>query len=100
MAGDAAEREEEEVTKKRYGRYIGHLVEVVWLDSSRNDNAPRRRRGKHLCVEWSDFGLLDDETDGVLRLVHSRLRDRPEDDCSGIPVGVVMSMRSYGKRKK
>ncbi len=54
---------------------LGKRVEVTWLDPigvvRQNVELAQTRRGHAGLAKWIEFGLLDDITDGVLRVVHS-----------------------------
>ena len=54
-------------------RLVGRMVEVTWRDpgASRVPKTSPHAKGKAALATWLDRGILDDLTDGVLRIVHS-----------------------------
>ena len=54
-------------------RFVGRMVEVTWQDPGAR-RVPKQNpyiKGKAALATWRDRGILDDLTDGVLRIVHS-----------------------------
>lgn len=61
---------------------IGKIVEITWEDPAQ----PGRRmpvrtalRGKQALASWKEYGVVDDITDGVVRVCHSLGSDPPGD---------------------
>ena len=54
-------------------RLVGRMVEVTWQDpgARRLPKTSPYTKGKAALATWRDRGILDDLTDGVLRIVHS-----------------------------
>ena len=54
-------------------RFVGRMVEITWLDpgARRVPKQSPHAKGKAALAIWRDRGVLDDFTDGVLRIVHS-----------------------------
>ena len=54
-------------------RFVGRMVEVIWQDPGAR-RVPKQSpytKGRAALATWRDRGILDDLTDGVLRIVHS-----------------------------
>ncbi len=53
-------------------RLLGKSVEITWLDPKwdrvSGGNVPK---GRAALATWHEYGIIDDVTEGVVRLVHS-----------------------------
>lgn len=96
----------------RVGRqYLGKVCEVTWRDPKWDRVSsmdPRGRsdipRGMAALARWREYGVIDDITDGVLRIVHSagdstgRDSAHPDADefvCTWVPEVLVESIRVF-----
>ncbi len=55
--------------------YIGKVVVVTWEDpigGGAREEVAKAPRGKAALAKWEEFGYIDDITDGVVRIMHSR----------------------------
>ena len=90
--------------------YLGKYVEVVWRDpgsgnvKSRVAEKADLPRGISALATWKERGVLDDITEGVLRIIHSvgydpayeRESARTEDYiCSWVPEALVEEITVY-----
>lgn len=62
--------------------HLGKVAKVVWRDPGSN---PKRQtltkawKGRSALATWEEYGIIDDITDGVARIVHSLAHDPPAD---------------------
>lgn len=53
-------------------QYVGKFCEITWKDPSATRillrDAPK---GRAALATWREYGVVDDVTDGVIRIVHS-----------------------------
>ena len=64
-------------------QYIGKYVEIIWRDpiGGRHEvEASELPRGRTALAVWRERGVIDDVTEGVVRLIQS--------DNEGSPIGV------------
>jgi hypothetical protein len=67
---------------------IGKVVKIVWWDPSGPERMPMKDalKGRPALGKWTEYGVIDDITDGVVRLRQSEARDGrgiPNDDDEG-----------------
>jgi len=92
-------------------QYIGKLVEVRWRDPGTGHAKGRKReelpRGLAALAAWVERGVIDDITDGVIRVVHSEGRqaqhvegvDELEVSCTWVPDDLVDSITVFEASK-
>jgi len=81
---------------------IGKRVEVLWRDPVSNPRrVPLRKapKGRDALASWREYGVIDDITDGVARIVHSYADDPPVDSdpepevfCTWVPEDLIESV--------
>ena len=61
--------------------YVGSVVAVTWRDpvSMRRKELHEAKVGMDALATWTEYGMLDDLTDGVLRICHSEGYDGNQD---------------------
>ncbi len=59
--------------------YIGKVVEIVWRDPHGGDRMPVEKlpTGYNALSTWWEYGVVDNITDGIVRLYHSRSENPP-----------------------
>lgn len=88
----------------RVGRsYLGKIVEVTWRDptgTSRRVKLSKAPRGMAALSSWKERGVIDDITDGVIRIVHSSGEDPPGDPdpepeifCTWVPEALIETIQ-------
>ncbi len=61
--------------------YLGKMVEIVWRDPGTGHTKTRladrsdAARGMAAMATWRERGVIDDLTDGIVRIVHSEGED-------------------------
>lgn len=73
----------------RVGRqYLGKEVRVTWRDPHQGDRIPldSAPKGKAALATWTEWGRIDDLTDGIVRLVHSEAKNPPYESEPGVEV--------------
>ena len=88
-------------------QYIGKHVEILWRDPGSGHAKGRKReeipRGLPALASWVERGVIDDITDGVIRVVHSEGRqaqhvegvDDLEMSCTWVPDDLVDTITVY-----
>ena len=58
-------------------QYLGKVVEIRWRDPGcyLRQEAHELRSGLAALALWKEYGVVDDVTDGVVRIVHSAGHD-------------------------
>lgn len=58
---------------------VGRIVEITWRDPHTGDRMSRRSapRGYEALATWTEYGVVDDITDGIIRLYHSKAVNPP-----------------------
>ena len=71
--------------------YLGKHVEVVWLDplGALREPVDKAPKGRAALGEWTEYGVIDDLTDGVVRVIHSRVRNPGSPEYDEISYTVV-----------
>jgi hypothetical protein len=69
---------------------VGKVVEIIWRDPG-TDRKPLRDalKGSAALASWKEYGLVDDLTDGVVRVIHSAGYDPGETEIDEISYTVV-----------
>ena len=90
--------------------YLGKVVAVQWMDprwdrvASTDKDRSDVPRGRAALATWREYGVVDDITDGVVRIVHSageegsrNMKDIGGDDfvCSWVPEELIESVTVY-----
>lgn len=56
--------------------YVGKFVELTWKDPGSDRGRLRDvPKGRAALATWREYGVIDDITDGVVRIIHSAGRD-------------------------
>jgi hypothetical protein len=82
-------------------KYIGKVAEVTWRDPYSAHITKDAPRGRATLATWTEYGVIDDVTEGVVRIVHSigqdssLIRDKPELHVSGIPEVLIERIRVF-----
>lgn len=69
-------------------KYIGRVVRIVWLDPAGPERMPvsKAPKGRAALAHWTEYGIVDDITEGVIRLKQSEAKDgsgQPDPDDEG-----------------
>ena len=87
--------------------FIGKYVEVKWRDPGTSHTKGRKRedipRGIEALASWAERGVIDDLTEGVVRIVHSEGRapqhidgvDELELSCTWVPEDLIEGIIVY-----
>ena len=67
---------------------IGKVVKLVWVDPAGPErmSLAKAPKGRSALARWTEYGVIDDITDGVIRLRQSEARDgegQPDKDDEG-----------------
>ena len=97
-------------------QYLGKVVEVVWRDPKwdrvqSHDSKERSDVPKGLAAlaRWREYGVIDDITDGVARVIHSMgegaSRDPAQSEadefvCTWVPEDLIESIRVFEPQAK
>lgn len=92
-------------------QYLGRVCEVVWRDpkwdrvvSVDTNNRSDIPRGMAALARWREYGVIDDITEGVIRIVHSAgdcagrnpaSTDADEYVCTWVPEALVETIRVF-----
>ena len=54
-------------------KFIGKVVKLVWVDPAGPERmeVSKARKGRAALARWVDYGIVDDITEGVIRLKQS-----------------------------
>jgi len=88
---------------------IGKFAEVTWRDpgngrvtSHDRKNRSDVARGMEALATWREYGVIDDVTEGVVRIIHSIGEDPPRVDdksddffCTWVPEALVEQIRVF-----
>ena len=89
---------------------LGKVVEIVWRDpkwdrvKSHNPDRSDVPKGLQALARWREYGVVDDLTDGVARVVHSMgegasrdpaATDADEFVCTWVPEALVESYKVF-----
>ena len=56
--------------------YLSRIVEVTWMDPGyHRQEISKAVKGRAGWATWREYGIVDDITEGVVRIVHSAGRD-------------------------
>jgi len=99
-------RDHAHVVMKVGRQYLGRMVEVTWRDPGhdrykcRQEDASDLPKGMAALATWKERGILDDMTDGILRIRHSDAceprSDRPDEFLvTWVPEALVESILAY-----
>lgn len=63
-------------------QYTGKVVEITWRDPHGADRMEVAKMpvGYHALSTWREYGVIDNVTDGVVRLIQSRAENPPYKD--------------------
>ena len=83
-------------------QYVGKMVEFMWKDPNNNRvTKARALRGLAALATWRERGVIDDITEGVVRIAHSEAagpRNPAEPDefvYSWVPEGLITEITVY-----
>ena len=59
--------------------YLGKIVEITWRDPYEGERMSLRNapKGFQALATWVEYGVIDDITDGIIRLYHSKAVNPP-----------------------
>jgi hypothetical protein len=71
-------------------RLIGSIVAATWRDPG-FDRSPLRtaKKGLAALATWTEYGMVDDVTDGIVRIVHSAGHDPGVEETDEICYTVI-----------
>lgn len=88
-------------------QYLGKFVEITWRDPGTAHVKARRReealKGVEALALWRERGVVDDVTEGIVRLVHSEGYNAKHVDgvdeiefyCTWVPEGLIEAITLY-----
>lgn len=88
--------------------YIGCMAMVTWEDPCGGGRHAIRTapKGRAALSKWHEYGIIDDVSEGVVRLFHSECfndRDSKEADeaqISWIPEDLILDIKVYQQREE
>lgn len=87
-------------------QYLGKMVEFTWKDpNNRRVKKALALRGLAALATWKERGVIDDLTDGVVRIAHSEAAgpNRPNEPdemvYSWVPEGLITEITVYVAEK-
>lgn len=81
--------------------YLGRVVSLQWMDPTfTRVELPSPLKGREALSTWLEYGMIDDITDGVVRIVHSSARKCGSDETdelafTGIPEALIERITLY-----
>ena len=71
-------------------QYLGKVIQLTWRDPG-TQRVPLHQalKGRDALAMWDEYGLVDDITDGVVRIIHSSGKDPGARDVDEIAYTVV-----------
>lgn len=71
-------------------KYLGKLVSMTWRDPGyARQSIQNALKGRAALASWTEYGIIDDITEGVVRLVHSAGKDPYSQETDEICFTVV-----------
>lgn len=79
-------------------RFLNRMVEITWRDPITRNHDNGEKKGLDALAQWREWGVIDDLTDGVIRVIHSAGRNSPEEAdndffITWIPQALVTKIR-------